>query len=238
MTDTARRTLLGALALGPFIAATPAAAHAARVPSGFIDLATDEMLRLGAALPSDRAFAAICAQLLAAYEAEERAWTFYREADDMADAAAPFPAALLMRCRYKAHDGTVDEWDEQWKPAGDTMGLALQRLAMRKVHAAGGDQYDHTQTHPVSLQLRAEWDEWQRAHLAARAHYLVPELEAAAESASKQATQRFSALLRHRPRSLDALRIKLSVRCSEHGDIAGLDDWRGLLSDLDSAVSQ
>lgn len=240
MTNTARRLFLGALAIAP-VAAIAGAAHAtaprSRLPNDWSELDRSDVLRMGMSA-GDARFASLCRDMLAADESETRAWDLRNDANAAADALAPFPSALMMRCRYTPTTGPVQRWEEQWSPASDRMGLSLERLASLDVQAAGGDQRDRTLMRATCVRLRAQWEEWQAAHTAAKTACLVPELEAAAEAASERATQRMGAIMSYRPRSVEALRVKVLLRWDDGRAVTDGDDWRDLMTDIDAAVSQ
>lgn len=238
MQATPRRALLGALALAPVAGALAALpARASELPRDLHDLEGEELLRLGSSLSGEPRFSALCRVALEARQSEDAAWRLYHDANDAAYAAAPFPAALLMRNRFKRNDGTVEEWDEQWAPAKDKGGWALERLSQAALRAEGVTEFPNWG--PIWRkrdELRAQWEAWSIAHQSACQAYLVGDLLNAAESASANACRALSAVLSHRTSSRHVMRLKLHLRSDDCRNPSDLIEWREVVADIERAL--
>jgi len=210
---TPRRSILSALALAPLLGAVSVApAMALPVDAGRSEA---DWLEHGSR-NADPAFAALCAEALRHEVRSRAAWTLYQDAEEAAHAATPeFPPSLVVQCVKRDASGSIAErWEQRWTPETDRHAFigVLWHLAHREAQARG-IPYSKS----IEADLRARFDEWNAAQAAARADYMVSELEADYDAVTIAAGDALTTVLDYPARNADALLVKLHLLGVRYG---------------------
>jgi hypothetical protein len=229
MTDTARRALLGAIALAPAFGIASAAASPVAADLAALD--TDALLRYGAALDADRGFANLCAATIEARASSDTAAQRADAADEAADAETPpFPAELCWRERWRDPDtGETETYERRWTREPRNSGM-LWNLTHRLKDKAGISYPD------AQARLLALHDDWHEARRAACERHYTDALNEASMSAGREACRAMDAAIAYPARSGAVLFVQLHLRRSECLLINGEDEWSAFVAHVERAL--
>ncbi|MGQ0531056.1 MAG: hypothetical protein ACT4OF_00005 [Caulobacteraceae bacterium] len=230
MTDTVRRALLGAIALAPVVGATSAVAAAPLTELSALD--TDALLRYGATLSADGAFADLCAAALTARARSDAAAQVADAAYDAAEAdTPPFPSDLCFRERYCDPDtGETTIYERRWTEEPRNVGV-LWNLAHWLKDKAGISYVE------AEAQLRASHIAWCGAWRVTNERHNTDALTEASIEAGCVACHALDAVISHPARCVSVLLVQFHLRRAECLLPSEETEWAALVSHVERALN-